>query len=322
MILKTQRRKSETVSYGLSEVSPKDKPWDVHGSERDLVRDAYEFQGYLSYAQKMSECSQWLDFVVKSSDRQAIMFKLQSARFCRLRYCPICQWRRSLKWRARFFEVLPKILEDYPEIKFIFLTLTIKNCELEQLRATVGEMNKAWNKLVKRKQFPALGWLKSLEVTKSKDFTAHPHFHCLLAVPSNYFSSSDLYISQPLWRQLWRKSLKIDYNPVVNVKRVRPKPGNQNQSGLLAAVCETLKYSTKPGDLTDSPVWLSGLTQQMHQLRAISLGGILKPYLSDLGQETETEDLVHIDSEPEEKTEEQARCRFNWNSNQKRYLGV
>ncbi len=61
---------------------------------------------------------------------------------------------------------------------------------MEELRLTVKEMNKSWNKLVKRKQFPALGWVKSLEVTKSQDLTAHPHFHCLLVVPSNYFSCS------------------------------------------------------------------------------------------------------------------------------------
>ena len=318
MILTTQQQ-TEKVSYCLSDLSPKDKPWDVHGLERDLVRDAYFLQGYLSYARRMSECSQWLDFTLSSSDDQTISFKLKSARFCRSRKCPICQWRRALKWRARFFKALPKFLEDYSKVKFIFLTLTIRNCPLEDLRITIKEMNKSWRKLVKRKQFPALGWLRSLEVTKSKDLTAHPHFHCLLVVSSDYFSRS--YISQFLWQKWWQESLKVDYDPIVNIKKVKPKViTEEDPTGLMVAVCETLKYSVKPSDLVDDPEWLVGLTQQMHKLRAINVGGVLKPYLSDIGVESDTEDLVHIDSELNTEAEKEAECRFNWDSSIKRYM--
>ena len=317
MILGTQQ-KAEKVSYCLSDISPKDKPWDIHGLERDIIRDAYSLQGYTSYAERMSNCSQWLDFILKSSDQQAIILKLQSARFCRVRYCPVCQWRRSLKWRARLFESLPKFLEDYLGIKFIFLTLTVKNCALEQLRLMVIDMNKAWGRFSRRKQFPALGWIKSLEVTKSKDLTAHPHFHCLLVVSSDYFGRS--YISQSLWQQWWRKSLKVDYDPIVNVKRVKSKSViEENQSGLITAVCETLKYSVKPNDLIYDSDWLVSLTKQMYKLRSINVGGILKPYLLDLGIENDLEDLIHIDSELNMEDREQAQCRFNWKSEDGKY---
>jgi len=320
MILTTQQQTGE-LSCCLSDVSPKDKPWDLHGLERDIVRDAYFLQGYLSHSQRMSDCSQQLDFILRSSDELSLVFKLKSAKFCRVRYCPVCQWRRSLKWRARFFEALPGFLEDHPRLKFIFLTLTVKNCALERLQLTVREMNKAWNKLVRRKQFPALGWLKSLEVTKSQDLEAHPHFHCLLVVPSDYFLDRS-YISQSLWREWWRKSLKLNYDPVVNVKKVKPRfLTEEDPMGLMAAVCETLKYSVKPSNLIYDPGWLVGLTQQMHRVRAINVGGILKPYLSDLEKDSDTEDLVHIDSELTEEESKQAEVSFNWNSSIKRYVG-
>ena len=319
MVLKTQQ-KFELVFYGLSDVSPRDKPWDIHGSERDYVGDSYLSEGYTSYGERILNCSQFLEFAVTSSDKQAIILKLQSARFCRVRYCPVCQWRRSLKWRARFFEALPKLLEDHPKVEFIFLTLTVKNCVLEELRLTIGEMNKAWNKLVKRKQFPALGWIKSIEVTKSKDLTAHPHFHCLLMVSSDYFGR--FYVSQSLWQQLWRETLKVDYDPIVNVKKVKPKVGQEERSGLMAAVCETLKYSVKPNDLINSSDWLIGLSEQMYKLRAVSVGGVLKSYLSDLGQESDSEDLVHIESKLDVDGQQQAQCYFSWNHSFKRYMGV
>ena len=318
MILTTQQQ-TEKVSLCLSDISPKDKPWDVHGLERDIVRDAYLIQGYLSYAQRMSECSQLLDFVLTSSDLQAVILRLKFAKFCRVPLCPICQWRRCLKWRGRFFEVLPGFLEDQPTVKFLFLTLTVRNCPLEELRLTISEMNKAWRKLVKRKQFPALGWLRSLEVTKSKDLTAHPHFHCLLVVPSDYFSN--YYVSQSLWQELWQKSLKINYEPIINIKKVKSKAiTEEDPTGLMVAVCETLKYSVKPGDLIDNSEWLVGLTRQMYKLRKINVGGILKPYLSNLGVEDDSEDLIHIDSELITEEEKEAECSFYWNYSIKRYL--
>ena len=319
MILTTQQEVEE-VSYCLSDVSPKDNPWDIHGLERDIIRDAYLLQGYLSYAQRMSGCSQLLNFVLTSSDLQAIILKLKFAKFCRVPLCPICQWRRCLKWRGRFFEVLPSFLTDYPTIKFLFLTLTVRNCSLDKLRLTVKEMNRSWNKLVRRKQFPALGWLKSLEVTKSQDLTAHPHFHCLLVVDSDYFSR--FYMSQPFWQQLWRKSLKADYEPIVNIKKVKPRlVTEQDPTGLMVAVCETLKYSVKPSDLIDNSEWLVGLTEQMYKLRKVSVGGILKPYLSNLGVEDDTEDLVHVNSELTDDEQKEAECSFYWNYSMKRYVG-
>ena len=318
MILTTQQQ-VEKVSPCLSDISPKDKPWDIHGLERDLVRDAYFIQGYLSYAQRMSECSQLLEFVLTSSDLQAIILKLKFAKFCRVPLCPVCQWRRCLKWRGRFFEILPGFLEDHLGVKFIFLTLTVRNCPLEELRLTVKEMNQAWRRLTQRKQFPALGWVKSLEVTKSKDLTAHPHFHCLLVVVSDYFSN--FYISQSLWQQLWQKSLKVNYEPIVNVKKVKPKAiTERDPTGLMVAVCETLKYSVKPGDLIDDSEWLVGLTQQMYKLRRINVGGVLKPYLSNLGVEDDSEDLIHIDSESTNEEEKEAECSFYWNYSMKRYV--
>lgn len=321
MIPKTQYE-TGLVSHGLSDLSPKDKPWDIHGLERDIVGNTYLSIGYTSHAERILNCSQFLEFAVGLSEQQSVTLKLRSARFCRVRYCPVCQWRRSLKWRARFFEALPKLFEDYPRIKFIFLTLTVKNCSLDELCLTIKDMNKAWNKLVKRKQFPALGWIKSIEVTKSKDLTAHPHFHCLLAVPSNYFSNPDLYLSQSIWQELWRKSLKVDYAPIVNVKKVKSKVGKEERSGLMIAVCETLKYSVKVNDLIYDSEWLVGLTEQMHNLRSVSVGGILKSYLSDFGKETDSEDLIHIKSKVNLEDEQLTKFYFSWNYSSKRYIEV
>jgi plasmid rolling circle replication initiator protein Rep len=296
----------------LTDFSPIDKPWDTHAGERDQVRNLYLESGHV-YARRMTDCSQWLDFALTSTDSDEVAFKLQSSKFCRVRHCPVCQWRRSLKWRAKFFQVLPQIRETYPTARFIFLTLTVKNCELADLRSQITIMNQAWGRLVKRKNFPALGWVRSLEVTKSKDGSAHPHFHSLLMVPTGYFT--DGYLNQSEWSDLWQSALKINYTPIVDVRIVKPKPGVEGD-GIAAAVCETLKYSVKPDDLVSNAPWLLGLTKQLHKTRAVAVGGVLKQYLADL--EKEPDDLIHVD-ETSQATEELGRLRFDWRYEKKQY---
>jgi plasmid rolling circle replication initiator protein Rep len=217
-------------------------------------------------------------------------------------------------WRARFFTAIPKVLEGHPKSRWVFLTLTVRNCPLEGLRGTVNQMNKAWNKLVLRKQFPAIGFVKSLEVTRGKDNSAHPHFHILMMVPPSYFSHG--YITQAEWRNLWGSCLKVGYLPVVNVKVIKPR-STVEDNGLQIAILETLKYGVKESDLIADANWLMELTKQLHKTRAVSVGGVLKNYLS----EEEPEDLVNTDeNEIETATNEDVSIWFGWREMVKRYV--
>jgi plasmid rolling circle replication initiator protein Rep len=208
----------------------------------------------------------------------------------------------------------------------------MKNCELTDLRATLERMNKAWKLLTMRKGFPAIGWLKSVEVTRGEDGTAHPHLHCLLIVKPSYFTKG--YLSHATWTALWKDCLKIEYPPIVNVKVVKDNKNNDNKvpeevlqrqvgtSGtqvhpsIINALLETLKYSVKPSDLEAEADWLIELTKQMHKTRAIGLGGILKQYLS----EKEPEDLIHDeDNEEAEVLEEECKIIFDWAEVARRY---
>jgi plasmid rolling circle replication initiator protein Rep len=325
----------------LTDISPNDKPWDSHKWESRIVSKLYDQAGLTSYSKRIWECSQRLDFALKSDDAGTMRLKLHSARFCRVRWCPVCLWRKAMMWRARFIKALPAILADYPKARFIFLTLTVKNCELEDLRETLAAMNKAWKLMTLRKNFPAIGWLKSVEVTRGTNGLAHPHFHCLLMVKSSYFTHG--YLSQQAWRDLWKDCMRLDYDPMVNVKVVKNRKQKVNNAvdnavtsyvdvnvddkvdkpvngkvdpDLMAGLLETIKYTTDTDDLVADPDWLKGLTEQMHKTRAIGLGGIFKTYLS----EDEPEDLIHTDLEDEaELKDEDVRLIFDWAEIVRRY---
>ena len=299
---------SEANSPALSDLSPRDKPWDEHRGNADIIEAHYRGSEFSQYASRITFCSQLLEFgLVPAEDMSSLKMKLRGARFCRVRHCPVCQWRRSLMWKAKAYKVLPQIVEVYPKYRWIFLTLTLKNCPIDELRTMLTEMNKGFQRMSQRKAWPAVGWLRSTEVTRSWNGTAHPHFHCLLIVSPGYFGKN--YIKQAEWVELWRHAMRLDYDPVLDCRAV--KRGKQP----MQLVPELLKYCTKESDLTVDREWFIELTRQMHKMRCIATGGVLKEYLKEL--EAEPEDLIG-ESETSEG-EDEAKLYFGWKRREKKY---
>lgn len=212
-------------------------------------------------------------------------------------------------WKSKAAKVLPLVLEAYPKYRWLFLTLTVKNCQIGELRSTLTHLNESFKRLTKLQQFPGEGWLRAAEVTRSKDGTAHPHFHILLMVRPSYFGVG--YLSTEKWVQLWRKSLRVDYDPVVHVKAIK---GDVCSPSMLS---EVIKYQVKESDLIEDRDWFIELTKQLHKTRAISSGGILKEYLKEL--ENEPEDLIGDDGEDDDTL---AHLYFGWMEHFKQYRQV
>lgn len=332
----------------LKDFSPKDKSWDVHRLAAERVAGLYQGTDFESYAPRINQCSPLLEFVmVIDSDTGVLSCKLKSASFCRVPQCPVCRKARVRMWRAKAYQMLPAVFKDYPTARFIFLTLTISNPHISDLRETLILMNKAWQRLIQRKQFPALGWIKTVEVTrehqcvsqsfcKSKEIekpcsrclpleNVHPHFHCLLMVTSGYFGKN--YLTHDDWVKLWKESLRVEYTPKVNIKAVKSLTGDNN--GMKEAVLETFKYSVKTEDiLTDTDdnasmtnqEFLVELTKQLYNTRAIATGGVLKQYLKELEKESEGEIDIHNDIETDEDGEKLGLLLAQWNTYIKHYV--
>nr|AAD13844.1 Rep B homolog [Leptolyngbya sp. PCC 6402] len=137
-------------------------------------------------------------------------------------------------------------------------------------------MNQSFSRMTKLKDWQALGYLRTTEVTRGRDGkSAHPHFHCLLMVKASYFGRN--YISQAEWVELWKKSLRVDYNPILDVQALK------TESSLVGLLAEIIKYQCKPNDLVLSDRdWFLELTRQLHRTKAIAFGGIFKEYFREL----------------------------------------
>lgn len=251
-----------------------------------------------SKAQDMIDCGRILFFnkqqhIVDQSTR----LKLEEMYTCKDRFCPFCTWRRARKLAIQSYSTLEAI-EAFEPVRYLFLTLTIKNPRTDVLRNSVREMMEGFRRLFmyKRVRSSTLGYLRALEVHPQKDKPefSHPHFHVLLIVPSKYFQiGSDLYINQKEWQQLWKKAMKLDYNPSVDVRAIKPK--NDNYDALASVVAETCKYPVKSTDLTSlSQDYFELFVTQLKGTRNLGYGGIFKEYRKLLQlDDVEDGDLIH-----------------------------
>ena len=298
----------------LSDLSQKDLKWDYHRSNTDHISGIYgKNKDFIKYERKMNVCSEFLSFAERvDRDTAEIKLKLKTASFCRVRACPVCTWRKALRNTSRFFSKLPELKKEHPTARWLFLTLTVPNCDTDKLRAKIQSMNKGWKRLTQMKSWPALGFVRSIEVTRSATGQAHPHFHCLLQIPAGYFSGQQ-YIKHEDWLQNWRDCMRDSSITQVDVRAVSAKREGQS---IESAIVETLKYATKVEDAFTDASWLYETTTQLKGLRFIAAGGTLKGIFKD--ELTEQEMIVGDDAESEED-DETKQLHFAWNARVKRY---
>ena len=328
------------VDVSLASVSARDSVWDSHRLDTLIIQQMYAIEGeFERYSERLDGCSGWLKFGFNEVNGMV----LKQAFFCRVRYCAMCQWRKSLLWKALMYKSYDEIMQKHPTHRFVFLTLTIKNPLIGELRQTLQHMNKSWTRLKDRKEFLTVvdGWIRTTEVTRpkkprknkkdpivycpeTKNTHAHPHFHVILMVKPSYFKGKT-YIKQSKWAELWGDCLRADYVPVVDVRVVKPKKGVADDDGMKAAIAETLKYAVKPDDImhdNEDPKareWFYELTRQTHKLRFVATGGVLKNALKADNAVT-NDDLIDTGNNDETIETDDRRLNFTFYSGKGKYL--
>lgn len=246
---------------------------------RLLVTD-HETRGL---GQAIANCAARLQVELMLDGDELGAASLRGGALCNRRLCPFCEWRRTRAWRARLLSGLDEFASAHPKHSALFLTLTVRNCRIDELRDTVQEMNKSWNRLCKTRAFPSVHWFRRLEVTLQHGGgatpMAHPHFHCLLLVPPSYWGKG--YWKQLRWQQEWQMASRLDYAPVVDVRRAKAKgQGPEAQEGTpRSAVIEAAKYASKATDLVALGDALPAFHWEMRGLRSFALSKPLQDFV-------------------------------------------
>lgn len=303
----------------------KERPWKLHKQENLRLVEIYKMSkekdlNLISDSRlfDLKHCADTLLFVENEERKR----KLKQANFCRVRLCPVCQWRRSLKMFGQVQAITSKILEQDKSIRFIFGTFTIRNCDAQDLETCIDNLNKKFRYLVassltfapaKKLKQNLLGYLKAVEVTyNSKDKTYHPHLHAIFAVKSTFFKNKQNYMTKKEWISLWQQALGVDYKPQTDIRAIK--------SGTAKAVAEVAKYPVKTApilNLSDDEAIqvLKTLTLSLHKKRFVAYGGIFKTVKQELKfQDIETDqDLVNVDMEQQERFNAVTAVLFKYN---------
>jgi plasmid rolling circle replication initiator protein Rep len=154
--------------------------------------------------------------------------------------------------------------------RYLLVTLAVKDCAVQDLRETLLWMSRSFAKMTKLKTWPGNGYIRRTEIVEtvgSQKFS--PRFHVLLSTQASYFGRK--YVREHDWRQAWKGSLGVDYDPIVIIKPLKTKPSRKE------IFTEFAKYETKPSDtgLFD-PALNSELKKQFHHIKALVFGGDLK----------------------------------------------
>ena len=303
------------------------RPWRERHKAGLLLGEIYATMGesgtadaarWLSKAQRLESCAQLMEYT-RADNGQLTLHK---ASFCRVRLCPMCQWRRSLKLGAQVRQVVEQanaahLKKTGAPWRWLMVTFTVRNVQGPDLGAAIDTIHNGLNNLCKCKRWKAAvrGWLRATEVTHNTDQhsasydTYHPHMHMLLCVPASYFSGKG-YIRQKDWAELWGHYIGADYTPIVDVRPIKPEGGGRladlpagDQAAAMGKACaEVSKYAAKPADYivpSDLELSMSAvqvLDAMLDRRRMTSWGGLLKDIAKQMQlDDPENGDLVHID---------------------------
>ena len=146
---------------------------------------------------------------------------------CKLSECLICQ---GYKTSQRIKAHIPT-LNQFPDLQF--MTLTVPNVLVCNLRPTIGQMSKVFRSVIDRmrKQGYKPKGSRNLEDTFNIDKSNfHPHFHCVIEGKE----TAELFLKY--WIEAWaKKGIKL------SIKAQHIRPFGSRESDLL----EAFKYANK-----------------------------------------------------------------------------
>lgn len=282
-------------------------------------------------AQRMANCATRLRLAIELAEQGDGRALITGGMFCQARLCPWCEWRRARVWRRRLIHGLGDFAEEHPKHRALFLTLTVRNCPVDNLGETLKEIHAGWRRLTNTKWFPTPFWLRRTEITLGRPsfqdslptapvnpmaplrgttahrvkpqggsadrglpappakLWAHPHVHALLLVPPRYWGPD--YISQKRWQEEWAMAARLDYSPVVDVRRAHAKnQGDGLVDETISATLEAAKYIAKSIDIEKLGERVPELHHQLRGVRMIATSHKLGKYVKR--EEPEDDELL------------------------------
>jgi plasmid rolling circle replication initiator protein Rep len=93
----------------------KDRKWQERKLQNIQLASRLETLGYKAF-QSAFQCAE----VLKFQKQKEGYLKLYQAWFCKNKLCPICNWRRAMKYSAQAKEIIDVAIQREPKGRFYF----------------------------------------------------------------------------------------------------------------------------------------------------------------------------------------------------------
>jgi plasmid rolling circle replication initiator protein Rep len=261
------------------------------GADGEAYIERLRAEEYRKRSNRMKECSRFITMSMCPDCGRSVA---SSATLCRDRICPTCSWRLAAKQSVEMLHTLAYVT-DICDYDALFLTLTVQNCEPDQLAPTLEMMSEAWHRMMMRRKNKEMikGTARSVEVTynaKTKKF--HPHFHIIMLVSKDSGSVGELNF---YFNLEWKKACNIIYTPITDLRKIENKTvleyDQPEAEKYKKAILETFKYTIKDDSLQNMPFaifrhFIDGIKDK----RLVSYTGIIKEARAEMQFTDEIED--------------------------------
>lgn len=262
----------------------------------DLIREAteikqaivrtHEFMKHTKFSlskarlQRVHDCRNFIKYVHgEDAETGETHSKPLRTETCGHRLCPGCQRADAIKDGIRLYTCL-KYLQQEKHKRLIFMTLTTPNVVGDELKTTMREMNRAYDKLMRRKQFLQFSSsVAKMEITyNAKANTYHPHLHVILVVDADYFDRTNAdYLTHDQLLEHWQSVTNNKAITQVDIRAVKESADENEKDPFAKAVLELSKYTAKSYDYANynQDVFDTFLTS-LHGAKTLRVAGELR----------------------------------------------
>lgn len=142
---------------------------------------------------------------------------LVGVQFCKDRLCPICNWRRSLKFRHQMSSILKAMEKQNLYGRPLLIAFSINNIIASGLNTRFGEMGRGFANLLKHTNVrkhcigaARVMWLKY----NTGNGTYGTHMQCLFWIKPGYFTDP---IPKEKWAQMFRSAAFLPVMPEADI---------------------------------------------------------------------------------------------------------
>lgn len=232
-----------------------------------LLYQTYISEGKAAKAHNVLECGTFLQFRQHFDPERTA--RLTGANFCKSPLCPMCAWRRHVK----YYTILEKAIA-MSDKRLYHLVLAVPN--FDEIYKTDLTILKERGQSFLKSKLGVNSYISNLEIT-NKENGYHPHLHIIFE-SDDFITVSSEYIKTQAerWRQWYERQAYRNHCREYDGYTFYLQGVKRDDEGLCA---ELTKYIVK----SEMPLTLQcfkDLSVAVHGVRKMSAGGDLKAYIT------------------------------------------